>query len=918
MSKKLTNDHEGIEEEYELAKRLKNDYCTEPVGKQFKETNPGEAAKIIHKIGLIYRKRLDKISLIQSIGLLNAAKLRNPSNLSEIESDLSEIFQFVLKQAQAKQQTANLNTIAEKVKKSLNKLRHEVELFFDDSNTDLAKISEITGDVNMQTLQTNKIRAIKNINHFVADKYIKLMANVSQYCQDILGVPPCKYAIVGMGSLAREEITPYSDFEHVVLLSDQANYESHLNYFRWFTTIFHIIVLNINETIIPSLHIPCLNSNKDLGDWFCDAHTPRGLSFDGMMPHACKFPLGRHQHTEKKPWTTELIKTVKDMLKYLSSESDLRQGYHLADILTKTCFVFGDETLYRQFQTGTQNYLASKSKEARISEIKEQVNEDLNNFGTRRSLVNLKETNSINIKRIVYRSTTLFIAVLARIHNITENSCFNIIDELKAMKQITNKTAHKLQFAIAIACEIRLRVYMQNKSQCDNAIDLKSGNGGCEQLLNIVGYPSTVSYFQIAYCLQCEVATLLKCSRRHFYSNPKLLNIRIGIAFELSNSKILGLSTNQLKFLREQSFTKFNFDEYFEQLQKYSEYASAAIEINLDYMEFIAKNQYKTQNYDEALEFYELLLRNYEIQDDGKEFTDREENLIKIATIKDDIGRCLFEQKHYDLALDAFKESRAGLLSNSQIFWNTQFKSTSDRHRLLAGTLNNIGNCRMFLNQHSDAVNDLKTSLDIFQTTSLNALEDVKVAITLNNLGVCLMESYQFGPALNHFTSSLDIFERTSQNIKTDRNVADVSNNIGLCFIEINQFKEALNYLNRSLHIYQETSQSVKKDIALAKVHNNLGLCLHNLNKHEKCRHHLELSLKIKEERSFDKEKDVDVANANDNISIFFMETESYNAAIEYSQKALRIYERLPAEIATSEIAQARARIDQCKSMLPK
>ena len=93
------------------------------------------------------------------------------------------------------------------------------------------------------------------------------------------------------GSLARKEISPYSDFEHIIALEELLqvqNTQDIVEYFRWYSVIFHIIVMNLQETIIPGVWIRSLNDNsKPHGNWFFDRITTRGISFDGMMPYAC-------------------------------------------------------------------------------------------------------------------------------------------------------------------------------------------------------------------------------------------------------------------------------------------------------------------------------------------------------------------------------------------------------------------------------------------------------------------------------------------------------------------------------------------------------------------------------------------------------------------------------------------------------
>ena len=61
--------------------------------------------------------------------------------------------------------------------------------------------------------------------------------------------------------------------------------------------------------------------------------------------------------------------------------------------------------------------------------------EDLDNFATRSNFLK-HQSKSFNIKKDLYRSTTIFIPALGQVENIHLSYCFDIIEGL-AEKQIT-------------------------------------------------------------------------------------------------------------------------------------------------------------------------------------------------------------------------------------------------------------------------------------------------------------------------------------------------------------------------------------------------------------------------------------------------------------------------------------------------
>ncbi|CAK8686490.1 unnamed protein product [Clavelina lepadiformis] len=453
-----------LQTELKLAQDLKQ--CCDAEGK---EINPFMSAPILNEIGLIYRKRsLDKLSLIRSAVLLNAAVARQPSN-AKFQTDVKEVCSYLLQLAGAHRNKTDLVTISKQVKVKIQQMRKEAE-------EKLAILTEIPYEITdneFNKLAENKIEIVEGLQNMITEKYKSIMEYVSAECQNIMGTPPCRFNVTGMGSLARGEITPYSDFEHVILLEEgvqhRSDYKKILEYFRWFSVIFHFIIINLQETIVPSVTVPSLNnSTNPEHNWFYDFYTMRGVSFDGLLVHACKFPLGRTEKTKKKPWTTELIKPVSEMLQYLDSEIALRNGYHLNEVLKETCFVFGDRKLYDDFERGRFKVQNTDFVLHEFQRTK-QLEEDLDNFSMDK-LNNLFDASSCNIKRVVYRSVSLFISALGHLYSIKFSSSFNVVRLLQKENRINGETASGLLFALAVACEVRLKVYMA-KGRQDDCLD---------------------------------------------------------------------------------------------------------------------------------------------------------------------------------------------------------------------------------------------------------------------------------------------------------------------------------------------------------------------------------------------------------------------------------------------------------------
>jgi len=241
--------------EYVLSKKLR-DLCNEKGEEHFKN----ESTKVLHYLGKIYRGRSPhKYAVIKAVILYNAALKRNPDNEDDITMDLREVCQHVLKLANAKCADVSLVQKADALKQEIRDFRKQVK-----HSLESLDFSELK-DYYSEDFLRKVVPALETLQISIYEWYCNLMKKVYDISVDVLGDAPCQYALIGMGSLARKEITPYSDFEHAILLEDgvqhREDYQKIIEYFRWVSVVSNILVINLGETIVKCAALPYLNND---------------------------------------------------------------------------------------------------------------------------------------------------------------------------------------------------------------------------------------------------------------------------------------------------------------------------------------------------------------------------------------------------------------------------------------------------------------------------------------------------------------------------------------------------------------------------------------------------------------------------------------------------------------------------------
>lgn len=372
---------------------------------------------------------------------------------------------------------------------------------------------------------------IEKLNKRIADKIKFFMLQLIDEAMQILGNPPCKYTIIGLGSLARFEITPYSDIEWAILIDESdanvsdinldtsttqkpTNLKTAKDYFVKLTHLVHFKVINLGETLLPSMAIKGLNSaypSTPLDNWFHDDITLSGFKFDGFMPSACKTPFGTTitadtDEGEKSPNGDEvfsLIQTPSTMAQFQYDKWYI-QDHLLPKVLQRVIYLTGDQGLFDCYTINVNEILNKKMtffgsniedhislmKNYKLGSISLKKQRALSSLERSLQLINKFHNfdmySTVDFKHDIYRLPSSILEGLCILYNIDETSISSKILRLVETKKLNDEGGKNYMFVYSMINLNRLSIYLHNDSQKEifypySTIAPQGGNANLDQ-----------------------------------------------------------------------------------------------------------------------------------------------------------------------------------------------------------------------------------------------------------------------------------------------------------------------------------------------------------------------------------------------------------------------------------------------------
>ncbi|MBA8667685.1 tetratricopeptide repeat protein [Holosporaceae bacterium 'Namur'] len=715
----------------------------------------------------------------------------------------------------------------------------------------------------------NESKEAKDILKLITQDIKNVFNELITECIKLIGKPPCEYSIIGLGSMSREEMVPFSDIEFGIIIEKSTQQVQ--DYFSNLSKLIEIKMISLGESNFPILK---RRTQSLFRNGFC-------LDTGGNTP------IGPKQE--------ELIGTYEKMSLHQSAKKFL-EDLILSNTLKTVCLINGSDILLKKYKQVIKKHLDVKDKSSNLRIVNKNLPMRVNQAiylmsgDVKQYTPTLEDQNktSFHVKEELYRLPSNLIANLSLYYGIEAENSWDRLNLLLEKKLITKEAHANLKKLLEFATKMRIKAHLYYNHEKEDiehetygSINPIAHNHEKLYKMDPLEARSLEESYRVLIPIHDALKVFVESKGKEDFKKKALYEDSLYIQARIAEKKCdymvaCGLYMKALKLTPDKMEIRQGLVRVQSRLGLIQNALETAIEsLNLakqsnsrkaspmiaNWLNDIGELFFEIGDYNEALNYY-LSALQMRIELEGEEHPEVAISLNNIGVLFDIVGKYQEAEDYHTKALQI------------------RIQCFGFNHTEVAQSLNNIGVLKTYRN-------DEEAAKYLFQALSIRkkayGMNHPEVATTLNNMGLLLSNFNNNEEALEYYLQALYIRE----NILGENSIELVAmlSNIACIYNEQKEYLHAEQTLVKALLIIEKNPDRSYRETNI--ILRNLATAVAAQSRFEDALNYSTLALKIA--KGLYGDQHIKLRIYLEKIgSIYFMKKE-YKKAEEYFQEALKV-----------------------------